>query len=505
MSKTLTETVTHTIDTIGRQLDLIAERAPGNFLDKVPVVRSLTAHKKRLEKALASVEQHEAAPADNARQIIADARAAIRLGNYDLAHAKLGQLLGAEISDAELAARVDSALLSAAQPEPPVADERQCTCGMTMGHTRTCAAFDESMMRADPLAQPVAAVADERAAFEAWYLHDMPHETYLLKRSHQHPGMYDDDSVEDAWTGWEARASLPNAADERAAEAREDHECVYENGDGICRECAELAKRPKPFGYARAIDYRITGQEPEDHELCSADAPGAFAIYRASSPNAAGAPSGATPAGYVLVPIEPTPEMCLAMREAVGAGWEDSLVWAGGVAAAPQPPAPASAPDEEAFVVKRLSESLADVYTTLIGDDKVDVDDNLNAIQRVERAAQVLRLELELYRAQASAPVVLTDSARDVLAERRRQIEREGWTPARDDQYRDHELSCAAGCYAMYTLAYPAGDPPPAWPWAADWWKPTTHRRNLVKAGALILAEIERLDRSAARPQGSQS
>ncbi|VWD49760.1 hypothetical protein BLA17378_08634 [Burkholderia aenigmatica] len=59
----LTEAVTHTIDTISRQLDLIAERAPGNFLDKVPVVRSLTAHKKRLEKALAPVEQHEAAPA----------------------------------------------------------------------------------------------------------------------------------------------------------------------------------------------------------------------------------------------------------------------------------------------------------------------------------------------------------------------------------------------------------------------------------------------------------
>lgn len=183
---------------------------------------------------------------------------------------------------------------------------------------------------------------------------------------------------------------------------------------------------------------------------------------------------------------------------------KDSGVWfpLGFLTAPPLPP-PASALDEEAFVVKRLSESLADVYTTLIGDDKVDVDDNLNAIQRVERAAQVLRLELELYRAQASAPVVLTDSARDVLAERRRQIEREGWTPARDDQYRDHELSCAAGCYAMYTLAYPAGDPPPAWPWAADWWKPTTHRRNLVKAGALILAEIERIDRDAARTQGS--
>lgn len=304
-----------------------------------------------------------------------------------------------------------------------------------------------------------------------------------------------------------ARASSPNAADERAAEAREDHECVYENGDGICRECAELAKRPKPFGYARAIDYRITGQEPEDHELCSADAPGAFAIYRASSPNAAGAPSGAIPAGYVLVPIEPTPEMCLAMREAVGAGWEDSLVWAGGVAAAPQPPAPASAPDEEAFVVKRLSESLADVYTTLIGDDKVDVDDNLNAIQRVERTAQVLRLELELYRAQASAPVGLTDAARDVLAERRRQVEQEGWTSEHDNEHDSGEMPSAAACYSLSAGHWSGALFEKFWPahWSRNWWKPTTPRRDLVKAGALILAEIERLDRSAARPQGSQS
>ncbi|WP_310634858.1 hypothetical protein [Burkholderia cenocepacia] len=98
--------------------------------------------------------------------------------------------------------------------------------------------------------------------------------------------------------------------------------------------------------------------------------------------------------------------------------------------------------------------------------------------------------------ARADARHALTDAARDVLAERRRQVEQEGWTPAHDDQYGDHELSCAAGCYAMYTLAYPAGDPPPAWPWAADWWKPTTHRRNLVKAGALIQAAIERLDRT---------
>ncbi|ESS38019.1 hypothetical protein P355_0145 [Burkholderia cenocepacia KC-01] len=112
---------------------------------------------------------------------------------------------------------------------------------------------------------------------------------------------------------------------------------------------------------------------------------------------------------------------------------------------------------------------------------------------RVKKAYRVLR-ELANQRPEPRAEV--TNAARDVLAERRRQVEQEGWTPAHDDQYRDHELSCAAGCYAMHTLAYPAGDPPPAWPWAADWWKPTTHRRNLVKAGALIQAAIERLDRA---------
>ncbi|WP_326929500.1 hypothetical protein [Burkholderia sp. ABCPW 111] len=99
----------------------------------------------------------------------------------------------------------------------------------------------------------------------------------------------------------------------------------------------------------------------------------------------------------------------------------------------------------------------------------------------------------------AQIGIQLTNAAHDVLIERRRQIEQEGWTPEHDDKCGDLEMSCAAGCYAMYTLAYPAGDPPPPWPWATDWWKPTTQRRNLVKAAALILAELERLDRLRAR------
>lgn len=99
----------------------------------------------------------------------------------------------------------------------------------------------------------------------------------------------------------------------------------------------------------------------------------------------------------------------------------------------------------------------------------------------------------------AGAPLLST-AAQDVLAERNRQIAAEGWTPEHDDEHTFGSLASAAGCYAMYTLAYPAGDPHPNWPWERTWWKPSQDsRRNLIRAGALILAEIERLDRAAAK------
>jgi hypothetical protein len=49
-----------------------------------------------------------------------------------------------------------------------------------------------------------------------------------------------------------------------------------------------------------------------------------------------------------------------------------------------------------------LAESLAEVYATILGDDAPDQDDSLNAIERVKKAAQVLRLEVDLYRANAA-------------------------------------------------------------------------------------------------------
>ncbi|KVN92582.1 hypothetical protein [Burkholderia ubonensis] len=100
-------------------------------------------------------------------------------------------------------------------------------------------------------------------------------------------------------------------------------------------------------------------------------------------------------------------------------------------------------------------------------------------------------------RAPADAGVAVTAAARDVLAERSRQVEVEAMTPAGDDQYDRRQLALAGASYALSGAGAIASDrsAPVVWPWSHEWWKPTTPRRDLVKAGALIVAEIERLDR----------
>ncbi|EKA44657.1 hypothetical protein PABE177_2360 [Pseudomonas aeruginosa ATCC 700888] len=91
----------------------------------------------------------------------------------------------------------------------------------------------------------------------------------------------------------------------------------------------------------------------------------------------------------------------------------------------------------------------------------------------------------------------------DVQAERLRQVEDEGWTPEHDDEHADGQMAQAAGCYALHAggigTDWPDGRQNGSalfWPWDKDSWKPTTPRRDLVKACALALAEIERLDRA---------
>lgn len=89
----------------------------------------------------------------------------------------------------------------------------------------------------------------------------------------------------------------------------------------------------------------------------------------------------------------------------------------------------------------------------------------------------------------------LSRAAQDVLTERERQVRAEGWSPAHDDLHDSHEMAHAAACYAYPEL--PALIGVNTWPWAPEWFKVRDHRSNYVRAAALLLAEIERLDRKA--------
>ena len=92
-----------------------------------------------------------------------------------------------------------------------------------------------------------------------------------------------------------------------------------------------------------------------------------------------------------------------------------------------------------------------------------------------------------------------------VLNERKRQINEEGYSKEHDKKHTDGSIAAAAACYAL-PYRKPATetigvykerilDYPEMWPWDVKYWKPTPSDRikELVKAGALIVAEIDRL------------
>lgn len=116
-----------------------------------------------------------------------------------------------------------------------------------------------------------------------------------------------------------------------------------------------------------------------------------------------------------------------------------------------------------------------------------------------------------------------------IAAERQRQIEKEGWTPEHDDEHDDSSLLLAAICYAAPVRIYVRDDYAQSiefrdpWPksWSEGWDKrgsygdayergngiaspdSYTHKERidlLTKAGALIAAEIDRLQRATGVP-----
>ncbi|EOI7481041.1 hypothetical protein OZ806_003146 [Yersinia enterocolitica] len=133
-------------------------------------------------------------------------------------------------------------------------------------------------------------------------------------------------------------------------------------------------------------------------------------------------------------------------------------------------------------------------------------DQTAEIIKRADSAElELVKVKAELSAAneRTLAPVIL-----EIANERLRQISVEGWTPEHDDQHSSGELAGAAGCYAKHVNArqwcfknnpddYQCEPEPSGWPWAAEWWKPKNPRSDLIRAAALIVAELERLDRAA--------
>lgn len=97
----------------------------------------------------------------------------------------------------------------------------------------------------------------------------------------------------------------------------------------------------------------------------------------------------------------------------------------------------------------------------------------------------------------------------DIHIERQRQYDVEGREPQHDDLYCGNnggELALAGAAYAISGASYsaPTGIKPQletaarnGWPFT-NGFKPKDARRDLVRAAALLVAEIERLDRAAA-------
>ncbi len=113
----------------------------------------------------------------------------------------------------------------------------------------------------------------------------------------------------------------------------------------------------------------------------------------------------------------------------------------------------------------------------------------------------------------------------DVMNERLRQQDAEGWSAEHDDEHKDGSIALAGACYAMFASVSDSarastelpgslsvtGKPIAGWaawleiwPWERRFWKPKDRRSDLVRAAALLLAEIERLDRAEAREKGAK-
>lgn len=104
----------------------------------------------------------------------------------------------------------------------------------------------------------------------------------------------------------------------------------------------------------------------------------------------------------------------------------------------------------------------------------------------------------------ASAQVLTGKALRDIVAERVAQVEVHGFDLDHDLHHTAAVLATAGTGYATTAIDaldgrhHPADQPPREWPFEDAAWKAGEPRAMLVKAGALIWAALDRIDRAIA-------
>lgn len=114
-----------------------------------------------------------------------------------------------------------------------------------------------------------------------------------------------------------------------------------------------------------------------------------------------------------------------------------------------------------------------------------------------------LAIGTKLYAAPPAQGIDLGPGVRAIADERQRQVDAEGYNAENDADYKAGELANAALAYVeVAAMDLAAGGrshiamraPPACWPWHRLWWKPRDARRDLVRAGALIAAQLDVID-----------
>lgn len=134
---------------------------------------------------------------------------------------------------------------------------------------------------------------------------------------------------------------------------------------------------------------------------------------------------------------------------------------------------------------------------------KIEMDAKVD-LNVMELILNLIPLMSEVQKRQVISTALGNPFVTAIQSERERQKTKEGWTTEHDDEHSDAELALAAAVYCLTAARYRDNSPiyrdnspicQSLWPGTIEYLKPKNPVKDLIRAGALIVAELERLDR----------